>query len=472
MQGKTATILVIVIVLLLGFIGFAIFFNNGKVAIPFTSEKAEVSGTFNINGVIPDGGTITLTQKEVGSAQSPQVFASGIAISDGDPWSFNGAQSGKNYVVQADVVVNGQVVSTSSPIEATAPADDESLELDLTSKTQTPNAVISGNVIVNGYIPEGSTVTIRGKKLTAKNYTTVVSGTPAQRRQAVSYTTATAGTIYQVQGELVDSNGKVIGTSDTLTVAAPAANERLVINSTATAPSASSGSSSSSTSTPTPSSGSSQSQNQGSAVISGTINFNGSAPANSRIVVFAQGPGLSGNQPVVQNVPPVNGSTWSWNGAQNSAWYTLVAVLKQAQANGTDKDISTSQTVQVAAPATSVVFNINSGMSLSAPGSNINVTCQTFNNGPNQNNWTAQVNYQAIPGAQSYWLQIGTNSGGNQTQNTTVNSSGGNYQSIGVTLNNNVTYYAQYAYANIANQPVGSSQYSPFSPSVPIACGN
>jgi hypothetical protein len=459
-NGKTALILVIVI--LLGIIGFALFFNNGKISIPGMSESASITGSFDVNGVIPDDATVTLTQKELGGSGGAKVVASGLALSDGDTWSFNGATKGQTYILKAEVVVNGKVMASSSLITITAPADDESLALNLPAENQNKNAVISGNIVVNGYIPQGATIKVQGRRLGETNFNTIASNLTGQARQFMSYTTAVAGRTYQVQAELVNASGNTIGSSDTLTVTAPAVNEKLTINSSATAPS---------TTTPT-SNGGSSSQNQGSSVLSGSINFNGSAPANSRIVVFAQAAGASSNQVIANNVSPTNAATWSWNGAQAGTWYTVVAVLKQAQGNGTDKDIADSQTLQVAAPATSIVFNINSGMSLSAPGANITVTCQTFNDGPNQNNWSVNVNYQAIPGAQSYWLQIGTSSGGNQTQNTTVNSSGGNNQSIGATLNNNVTYYAQYAYANVANVPVGGSQYSGFSPSVPIQCGN
>lgn len=459
-KGNTALILGAIIVVLLGIIGFSIFFNNGSISLPFISQTATISGKFDVNGVIPDNATITLTQKEVGSGVASQVFASGVPIGDGDSWSFNNAERGKSYEIKAEVVVNGKVVATSDNLSVSAPAGEEALRLNLTSETNNSNAVISGNIEVNGYIPQGSTITVKGKKIGANSYTTIASGLTGQARQTMSYSQATSGTIYQVQGVLLNSGGTEIGISDILSVAAPADDEKLVINSTATAPAS-------------PSTSSGSGNQAGSAVISGSINFNGAAPANSRIVIFAQAAGASSNQVIVNNVSPINGTTWSWTGANASTWYTLVAVLKQAQSNGTDQDIADSQTIQIAAPATNVIFNINSGMSLAAPGGNITVSCTTFNNGPNQNNWTATVNYTTVSGAQSYWLQIGTTSGANNTANTTQNAqSNVNTQGISAILNNNTTYYAQYAYANVPNVPINGSQYSGFSPSIPIQCGN
>ncbi len=465
MKGKPALILIVLIVFFLGVFAALFLSSNGYISLG--SGKASVSGKFDINGVIPAGATITLTAKQVGQSGSAQVVASGLAVADLSSWSFDTAEKGKTYELQAQVVENGSTVAVSSPIVVTAPADDEKLTLNLVAKSTSKTGVISGNIEVNGYIPSGSTIVIKGRRLGSEEFSTVAQNLPGQQTQFMSYSTAVAGTTYEVQGVLLASNGKAIGNSDILTVTAPAVNETLVINSTATAPTAAP------TTAPTGNNSNSNQPAAGSVNISGSINFNGAAPANSRIVVFqSQGTTSGNNQVAVNNIAPVDGTTWTWNGAQNATWYTLVAVLKQAQPNGTDKDIATSNTITVAAPASNVVFTINSGMSLTPPGGTITVNCQQYNSGPNQNNWNVQVVFPSIPGAQSYWYQVGTTNGGNNLTNNTSNGGTGSTQTVGLVFNDNTTYYARYAYANTPNVPSGSNQYSGFSNTTPLQCGN
>ncbi len=144
-----------------------------------------------------------------------------------------------------------------------------------------------------------------------------------------------------------------------------------------------------------------------------------------------------------------------------------MAVLKQHNANGTDTDIAYSSPVTIAAPAGSVVLSINSGVSLSAPGGPISVNCQQYNGGPNQNTWNVVITFGTVPGAQSYWYQVGNTSGASNIVNTANPSN-----TISTTFNNNTTYYARYAYANVGTTPLGSSEWSGFSSATPLQCSN
>lgn len=456
-----------IVILLLGTVGILIYQAHKSQIATNQLKQASVSGRFDINGVIPAGSSITLTQKPLGVKNAtPKIFASNLPVADQSPWSFDKAIEGVSYEIQANLVVNGSVVSASSPLSVTAPADDETLTLDIESTTHTPNAQISGNILVDGYIPAGATITIKGRKLGSQTFTTVASNLTGSAHQFMSYTTALSGVTYEVEGLLLDKTGKTIGTSNILAVTAPAVNEALVINSSAQP-----------TVTPTPVTPTSiPSQNlptpvpqpvSSGAVISGGINFNGASPSNSRIVIFQQANGASSNAVAVNNVSPVDGSTWSWNGAASGTWYTLIAVLKQHNSNGTDTDLATSAPVIIAAPATNVIFTINSGASIPQPTGQATVTCQTYNGGPNQNNWNVQIAFPPVSGAQSYWYQVGTNNGGNNTLNTANTSN-----TVNLTLGNNTTYYARYAYANVSSTPLGSSQWSPFSSTSTLQCSH
>lgn len=430
------------------------------------SQTTSISGTFDINGVIPDGASISLAQKERNISQQPRVFASNIPVVDQSPWSFNNAQTGKSYEIQAQVIVNGSVIATSSPIDITAPAGEEVLVLNIEAPKQTTNTVISGNVTVNGYIPTGATITVQGRKLGTQKFTTIAQDLPGQPRQFLDYTKALSGTTYEVQGTLLDASGHSIGTSNILTVTAPAVNETLIINSSAQTPTPSlaptAKPSIQNTATPVPTS-----TPAAPVVISGNINFNGAAPANSRIVIFEKQMNASNYQIAVDNISPTNGVTWQWNSPQNATWYTLIAILKQRQSNGTDTDIATSTPMTIAAPASSVVMTINSGFSLSAPGGPITVNCQTYNGGPNQNTWNVVITFQSVSGGSSYWYQVGSTNGGSDIVNTANNSN-----TVNATFNNNTTYYARYAYATVPVAALGSNQYSGFSSTTPLQCSH
>lgn len=462
MRFKVIAALLIVVTLLLSTVTVLLLLNRGSNSSQNEENNSNlISGSFNINGVIPEGATISVYERLSGSNSEPKAFAASLPVTDQSHWSFTGATKNKTYEISAQVLVSGNVIASSDVVTVTAPADDEVLTLNITSENPTGTAVISGNITINGYIPTGSTITVQGRRLGAQNFTTVARNLPGQTKQFMSYTTAIAGATYEVQGTLLSSSGDVVGTSNIITITAPATNETLTINSSAVIPTAAP------TRAPAPQAITPTPQPAPNGTISGGINFNGAAPGNSRIVILTA-PGNTNNYSVaVNNVTPVDGATWSWNGATPGTWYNVMAVLKQHNSNGTDTDIAYSSPTTVAAPAGSIVLSLNSGVSLSAPGGPITVNCQTYNGGPNQNNWNTVVTFQSVPGAQSYWYQIGTSSGANNTLNTANQSN-----TVNVTFNNNTTYYARYAYANVPVATLGSAEWSGFSSSTPLQCSN
>ncbi|HRN96704.1 MAG TPA: hypothetical protein PLD54_04620, partial [Candidatus Levybacteria bacterium] len=148
-------------------------------------------------------------------------------------------------------------------------------------------------------------------------------------------------------------------------------------------------------------------------------------------------------------------------------WYDVIAVLKQRQSNGTDKDIAGSQVLSAAAPAAGLTFVINSSVSLSSPSGPITVTCNSLSG----NTWSATVSMGSVTGAQTYWYQIGTSNGGTEAANSVLApQSGQSVQTVSLSLNKGTSYYVRYAYATVANVPAGSSQFSPFSSTTQIQC--
>lgn len=418
-------------------------------------QAATISGTFNINGNIPEGATITTYGKKYSSSDAFQELHSGTKAEDGAAWESGDLESGATYEGYAEIVSNGKVIAKSDTLTVSAPASNVPVVINIDSENGEANATIAGNVVVNGYIPEGSTISTEGRVVGTSQFTVVSSGVPARRSTAVAYTTAISGESYEVKGYLYDASGNQIGTSSLLVVTAPAKNEVLTINSSAQAPAPTAAAGS-----PTPAA-----SNQ---VISGTVTFNGVAPANSRIVILQKEYNATDYQVAVDNVSPQTGARWSWNGAKASTWYDIEAVLKQKQDNGTDKDLATSQVASVAAPASGVSLTINSGISIPAPTGQITMVCGT-NNG---NQWNGTLTIPAVSGARTYWYQAGTSQGGNNLANTTVAANGSNDVQVNINnLTTQQTAFFRYAYSFVANVGVGNSQFSPFSASSQGACG-
>jgi len=423
-----------------------------------------ISGIMDVNGVIPQGSSITLTQKAVGTEKTSLPFVTNLPVEDGIEWVFSKAKANTSYEIQAILMKGNTIVTRSSPIYVTAPAKGESLTLNVSSESEEGTAAISGTVALNGYIPEGATISVEGRSLGEIEWTTVAKQLPAQNNQFMSYTTAVSGQSYEVRGFLYNSQGEQIGESDIISITAPATNEKLTINSTAQ-PQQTQNPTQTQSSQPNQPTPTSQPSN---GTISGTIDFNGQAQANTRIVIFKHVSGSSDYQVAVDNITPVDGTSWSWTEALAGTSYDLLAIFKQRQSNGTDKDISGSNVITVTAPATNQVFTINSGYSLPAPGGGISVSCGTYNGG--SQTWNATVSFGTITGAQSYWFQIGTTNGGVEITNNTQNASGTQNQTISETFQNGVTYFARYAYANIPDQSGGSSEFSPFSQTTQLRC--
>lgn len=456
MNGKPSTPLLIgIIVVLIAVLGFFFYrtANQNK-----TQQPAGVSGAFNINGTVPNGATVTLSAKEANTAQGFTEFANSIPATDGGEWTFPEAVSGKSYEIKAALVVNGKAITTADPIFITAPATDESLLFEVTSDNPTKPAVISGTIDLHGYIPQGATISVEGKTADSA-YAVLASNITAAQDVAYSSNQALEGGSYTIRALLYDANGNNIGTSSELTVVAPAKNETLSINSTAQVPLTPTPAPNTPTPVPAP------------VVISGSVNFNGAAQQNTRIVIFQRVTGSGNNFQVAQdNISPQNGVTWQWNGATAGTMYDIFASYKLRNANGTDTDLSDSSIISVAAPATNEVFTINSGYSVPQNNGQISSSCGSYNSG--NNTWSATVTFGAIPNAQSYWIQIGTSNGGNQLTNFTANANNQPQMVYNYTVQNNTTYYARYAYAFAPNLQANSNDFSPFSNTTSFNCSN
>lgn len=458
---KGAFIILILIIgalgLLSGYLVLKNYQSSGGTSLVNNDSKSatanSISGVLDINGMVPEGTTFDITATTSNNS-TPITLASGLTANDDDTWQYTNAEPGESYTIQATAFSNGQQIAQSSPITVTAPATNVDLRLNITGDSNEA-ASISGGIVVNGFIPAGSTITIQGRQQGAQNFNNVVTNLAAKPRQVMTYANATAGTTYEVQGTLYNAAGTSIGTSGLVVVTAPAANEVLTINSSAQAPS------------PSPAPGASPTPPaQSNAQISGTVTLNGVAPPNSRITIFQKPYNSSNYQLAVDNITPVTGVSWTWTNPAPSTWYDVIAILKQKNSDGTDTDIATSAPASVAAPATNVNLTLNSSFQLSPPTGAITMSCGNQSG----NIWNPSVTFTAVPNAQSYWYQIGTTNGGYDLTNGTANANGTSNLTINVQFHEGVTYYARYAYANQPNLGIGNSQFSPFSTTQQMSC--
>jgi hypothetical protein len=443
----------------------SIFFLVKKTPKSTTKQQTAIQGIIDLNGVVPSGSTVTLSARPVGATEPFQPFLTGLAAADMATWRYTQAAPNQSYEIQASVIHDGAIISQSAPITMTAPATKETITLNVesTSQVATPSAqlstaLISGTIQIEGYVPSGATVTLQGRQK-GTPFTTIIDSVPAQNGQLVSFAAAQAGTLYEIQGTLFDSTHAPIGISQLLTVAAPAKNEVLTINSTAQAPAV--------TTAPQTSPQPTFIQN---AEISGSIILNGAAPTNTRITIFERLNGTSSYQVAMDNISAIDQTRWKWDGGTVGKIYDFVAVLKQHQTDGTDKDLSSSNTVTVAAPATSQSFVINSGFILPAPNGSISISCSDYNE--TNDTWTAHISVASVTGAQSYWYQIGTTNGGIELAAFTQNAMSGSTQTFTKTFEDGTTYYARYAYAQVPNLLGYSTAFSPFSPTTQLQCNH
>jgi hypothetical protein len=407
------------------------------------SAGKSVSGVFDINGVIPANSQVTVMYKEADSTS--YISSNTYPATDNSTWMVNNLSSKTLYDFKAQLVVNGQPSVESTVIQTSAPATNEVLTLNIPSAPTGKTVSITGIIRVNGYIPQGATITIQGKKVEAKGYTTVTRGVPAQETQVGTFPSAEEGQSYNVKGTLWSSTGKQIGESSVITVTAPAAHELLIINSTAAAPT---------------------SESSTGVEISGVIQLNGDVPTGSTVVVYQRPSGTGEYQVAQDSLPAVNGTVWKWMGALPGKYYDIFATVKVAgDPNQTHDDLGTSNTLTVAAPATNQTLKIDTGYQLSGPVGDVKMVCNTHNS---DNTWSASLQFETIDGAETYWLQLGTNNGGNDLINQTQAAQDSDYQKVNTTIKDSVVYYARYAYKNVAD--LSTSNFSPFSPVTNVKC--
>ncbi len=117
-------------------------------AVPPQPAIVTVSGSFNINGVIPPNSSVSLGVRPTGTSQF-NIVASNLPANNGGAWSWSGASSGTSYDFQAYVVTNGGQTNISSQILTTnAPAANEILTINAPNIPPAPTGTTMTNTCV------------------------------------------------------------------------------------------------------------------------------------------------------------------------------------------------------------------------------------------------------------------------------------------------------------------------------------
>ncbi len=163
--------------------------NVASTANPPAPTVTGVSGTITLNGAVPSGAYITLATRPAGTTTFNQV-ASNISASNGVAFSWNGANSGQQYDVQAYMWVNGKPYAQSSVLTVTAPSTNDVLTINAQQPTQAPPSGsfnVSCGGISGGLVQASINFNTQANLPNAASYNIVVTSA-SQNTQVVNTT--------------------------------------------------------------------------------------------------------------------------------------------------------------------------------------------------------------------------------------------------------------------------------------------
>lgn len=401
-------------------------------------SAATISGTLTVNGYIPEGSVIKTYGRQIESETSSAQYDE-LGTRPAQPFiQFSWDKAEVDNVYQAYVVLttDGKEVAKSNVETVKAPATNVRFVINSPLRPPEEKAelnTISGTVRVNGAIPSGATITIEGRKNNASNWETVANNIPAAQSVQWSFNEAEGGATYVGRARLI-SGGSNIGTSDAVTVTAPARNIEMTVNSTYAPP---------------------QAQAPEKTTVSGSLFVNGSIPSSSSFRVLARKAGSGNYETIVDNLAAVNGVRWEWGNALTGVVYDFKSQVMQsgvvlAEAVSTD----------ITAPASNVDMTITMNAPLTAPPTAPRTSCD----GKNGSVWTVSTTVDAVKDsrARQYWLMVGTQPGFSDTFSTRwAHGTDLEYRFRIENIEENRDYYTQYAWSDCADC-TAAGQFSPF----------
>lgn len=307
-------------------LGLIVLFLVGILFLFKIRATTGISGTINLNGIVPKGSVITIFVKGVRD-QNFKTALSGILALDGVSWSWNEAKEKQAYVVRAVLNWNGKEIGQSQNLLVAAPAHNEVLTINSTYKSESTPSIISGQIELNGALGAQNSISIFAKQPGGAEFALITDQVQAAHGAVWEWREATSGTHYEIKAELyVDGSHK--GSSKILKITAPATSEVLSINSTYQ---------------PKPEQ----------TTVSGSININGKVSSLATVSIYKKAPHDSSFVEVVSGITPTDAVAWSWNKAQVGVQYKLKAIMWLRE-----NDIGDSQILFATAPASNEVLTL------------------------------------------------------------------------------------------------------------------
>jgi hypothetical protein len=452
-----------------------------KVAQPVTIE-----GTLLFTALKPDPndkGEIDLKFREMGKLnwQSTKVM---IPLQQNATWQWPQALPGKNYELQAVLLIDGKEIKKSEVVPVTAPAEAVELPLEVNWRDLPKDVVkastteLAGDVTVNGIIPANAILEVYA--LSPKSYekafhqvtvedlsvaTKLASVTHPQPITHWSWLQAKPLEKYFVVAVLKQGN-QILGSSlEILNADAGEAKLQHTINSSATQ---------SQTINPTPKKtivlGASTELAQLSAgntngltSISGVVTLQGPKEKDTSLLMLWRKLGAASYNVINRYMyPPASGQVWRWDQAVPGQQYDISAAL---QVNNNNTSTLPSGII-VTAPASNIKMNLNTWYVI--PGTNqqpVNEVC-IDNNG---NQATAVIRLPQMANAAQYWVQVGAGNGGSDVYNQKVPANPGSDVKVQVRVLDGKMNFMRYSYA-VCEHCSSDTNFAPFSSTVQFVC--
>lgn len=435
MQDNKSVILKVLLGVGLGLLFLLIVFKA------FSPSYAVISGNIKYNGITPDDssrGRVVLLQKLV-NERDFATANSNVKLEDNAFWHWDKAEEGKTYQLKAFVEIDGKRIADSSIITVTAPSVDQVLVFNITvsdlplSLIEGSPSTISGELDLNGYVPNGSTVTVYGREQGETEFSVAASGLSAQDGLPLSWDAARRGTNYTFYAVLIGPDGLNIGESSKVTVAAPSTGQTLRIDSSAKPP-------------------------DETVRISGSIRLSGPTDSNSTVLLLQRTPGET-NFHAFDRVPAVNNATWVFDEAVSGKTYELTASLQVNEVNTTSGTV-----LRVTAPAKGEVITIDTRFSLNPPSQSPTAVCRD----KSDNRWNVILSFPTVENASQYWVEAGTSPGQRDLLSQRVAATATAIQR-NILINEGVSTFVRYAYS--LNSACREEQcFSSFSPTLVFRC--
>lgn len=191
-------------------------------------ETTSITGSLDLNGYIPEGSSVLMQGRL--ADEEDWINGETFIASDGRKLSYDQATPGDSYQFRGILYdTTGTEIGRSSILTVTAPATNQVIRIHSEAEAPEETVSISGKVALNGAVEPNSTILMLQKLPGDKDYT-AFDRIPAVNGSTWKFDEAVSGTKYDITATL-QVNEQDVSKGTVLTVAAPAENEVITIDS-------------------------------------------------------------------------------------------------------------------------------------------------------------------------------------------------------------------------------------------------